>query len=292
MPRRKKVESEEIGDDHTNKLMTDGVYRLEEKGKKRIRIKRYSFWSSLKVISLLSFLLWWLPTIGQVIAGYVGGRRSPSPWKAVIAAMIPVTIIFCITYAYTHGIMSAQISTLYNLPSSLASGLATTVPFTAPYLTFVGAYMTGLIDFLNSTLALWLNGILVTILFAYIGGLAAERERNALDFRKRFSLLVPQSLKKNHHTVYSSVSPRNWYDRNDHRLEKLARVTGHVDDSEQPVQTTRTRKASRVKAEPEEEEEQSLDEPRYSKEALNKRLVTRAMSHYKKKRNGRAKHKA
>jgi hypothetical protein len=297
MPRRKKIESEEIGDDHTNKLMTEGVYRLEEKGKKRIRIKRYSFWSSFKVISFLSFLLWWLPTIGQMIAGYVGGRRSPSPWKAVLAAMIPVSIIFCITYAYNHGILSAQISALYSLPSSLASGLASTVPFTAPYLTFVGAYMNGLVDLLNSTIALWLNGILITLLFAYIGGLAAERERNELDFRKKFSLLVPRGLRANHHKVYTSVSPRNWYDRNDHRLDNLTRVSGHLEDG-QPVQATRSRRASKVKAEeiePEEEmetQEERLDEPRYTRDALNQRLVTRAMSHYKKRKNGRSKHKA
>lgn len=296
MPRRKKKESEEIGDDHTNKLMTEGVYRLEERGKKRIRIKRYSFWSSMKVISFLAFLLWWLPTIGQMIAGYVGGRRAPSPWKAVLAAMVPVSIIFCIAYAYDNGILSAQISALYSLPSSLASGLASAVPFTAPYLTFVGAYMNGLVDFLNATVALWLNGVLVTLLFAYIGGLAAERERNELDFRKKFSLLVPQSLRKNHHAVYSSVSPRNWYDRNDHRLERLTRVTGHTDDGE-PVQATKRRSVSKAKAEevmPEEDEEQDerLDEPRYTRDALNQRLVTRAMSHYKKSKNGKSKHKA
>jgi hypothetical protein len=299
MPRKKKVESEEIGDDNTNKLMNEGVYRLEAKGKKRIRIKRYSFWSSMKVISLLAFLLWWLPTIGQMIAGYVGGRRAPSPWKAVIAALIPVSVIFCIIYAYDNGILSAQISALYSLPSSVASGLASTVPFTAPYLTFVGTYMTGLIDFLNSTIALWLNGILITILFAYIGGLAAERERNELDFRKRFSMLLPQSLKKNHHAAYTSVSPRNWYDRNDHRLDNLTRVTGtgHAEDGDRVVKVKGKARAAKVNAKKAEEEEDEVEEepigePRYTKKALNQRLVARAMSHYDKPKKRRAKHKA
>ena len=36
----------------------------------------YSFWSAVKYTFTLSLLLWWLPIFGQMIAGYVGGRRA------------------------------------------------------------------------------------------------------------------------------------------------------------------------------------------------------------------------
>src|SRR3989337_919678 len=54
----------------------------------------FSFWSAVKYVTLLSILLWWLPTFGQMIAGYVGGRRAGSPWRGVAAALVPVVLIF------------------------------------------------------------------------------------------------------------------------------------------------------------------------------------------------------
>ena len=35
----------------------------------------FSFWSSSRIILILSFLLWWIQPAGPMIAGYVGGRR-------------------------------------------------------------------------------------------------------------------------------------------------------------------------------------------------------------------------
>ncbi|MCK5548699.1 MAG: hypothetical protein KAI64_06765, partial [Thermoplasmata archaeon] len=174
MLKRYKKDDEYIRDGSTKKLMKKGVYKLEDKGRKRLKVKHYSFYSALKSISLLSFLLWWLPTIGQMIAGYVGGRRAPSPLKAVVAAMIPVSVISLIVYASDNGILTAQISAFYTLPSSIAMGLAETLPFTAPYIMFVANYMSAMIDLLNGTLAIWLNGFLVTIIFAYIGGISSK----------------------------------------------------------------------------------------------------------------------
>src|SRR3972149_10597485 len=39
----------------------------------------YSMWGAMKYVPVLSVLLWWLPTFGQMIAGYIGGRRSGGP---------------------------------------------------------------------------------------------------------------------------------------------------------------------------------------------------------------------
>jgi len=286
MLKRFKKTSEDIGDESTNKLMNKGIYRLEEKGKKRLRTKPRSFWSAVKSISLLSLFLWWLPAVGQIIAGYVGGRRAPSPLKSVLAAMIPVSIIFAIMYAHDNGILTAQISALYSLPSSIASGLASTIPFTTPYITFVSHYMAALVDLLNSTVALWLNGFLVTIVFAYIGGLSAQLDNNKLEFRKKFSMLLPQSLKRRPHMAYASVRPGNWYEKNDLRLEELARIGGQIDDSEEGSLSKRKKRYRKLKAEMESDDEEDADEedvdeePRYSKKALNERLVKRALRHY------------
>src|SRR5437867_1604576 len=70
---------------------TPGVYRIEVDGEAG-RFHRdgppFSFWSSSRVILILSFLLWWFPPAGPMIAGYVGGRRAGSPIKVVIFAYI------------------------------------------------------------------------------------------------------------------------------------------------------------------------------------------------------------
>jgi len=290
MLKRYKKDSEEIGDESTNKLMGKGIYRLEAKGKKRLKTKHYSFWSAVKSISLLSFFLWWLPTIGQIIAGYVGGRRAPSPLKAVLAAAIPVSIIFTIMYAHDHGILTAQISALYNLPSSIAAGMSSMIPFTAPYITFISNYLAALIDFLNSTIALWLNGFLVTIIFAYIGGMTSYLERNQHDYHRKFSMLLPKSLRRKHHVAYANVEPNSWYDRNYIRLDDMKKYGGQYGEVDRGVAAKGMGKhghkayARSRKAEPEDEvtigKVEDTRDLRYPKEVVNKRLVARALSHY------------
>src|SRR3989304_7173370 len=54
----------------------------------------FSFLSAVKYVPIRSILLWWLPTFGQMIAGYVGGRRAGSPWRGVAASLVPVFAIF------------------------------------------------------------------------------------------------------------------------------------------------------------------------------------------------------
>jgi len=81
----------------------------------------YSFWSAVKYTFFLSILLWWLPIFGQMIAGYVGGRRAGTPWKAVVAAMIPVAIFFLVITAMDVGIIPSEIYGISLAPGALLS---------------------------------------------------------------------------------------------------------------------------------------------------------------------------
>jgi hypothetical protein len=291
MLKRSRRDSQEIGDESTNELMGKGIYRLEAKGKKRLKTKNYSFWSAVRSISILSILLWWLPTAGQMIAGYVGGRRAPSAFKSVLAAMIPVSIIYMIMYAHDNGVLTAQISAIYNLPSSMAAGLASIAPFTAPYLTFVSNYMGALIDFLNGTVALWLSGFLVTIVFAYIGGLSSEIERSQQTYHQKFSMLLPKSLRRKHHVVHAKVAPANWYDRSFMRYEDMNKLEGYYPGEEGIEHASKRGRKRKAKA-PAAAAETYVDlgetpasepmpgDPRYNKKQLSERLVARAMKHY------------
>ncbi len=42
---------------------------------------------------VLSILLFWLPVVGPLIAGFIGGRKAGSVGNALIAALLPAVII-------------------------------------------------------------------------------------------------------------------------------------------------------------------------------------------------------
>jgi len=165
---------------------TPGVYRIEVDGEAG-RFHRdgppFSFWSSSRVILILSFLLWWIQPAGPMIAGYVGGRRAGSPIKAVIAALMPIAAIYIANAAYAHNFAAHQIDFVASLPMVVSDAAASILPFLAPYKEFLVAYMQGFVQALTSTFGMGTNGYLMVVIFAYIGGLIAEQTRRELQSR-------------------------------------------------------------------------------------------------------------
>jgi hypothetical protein len=166
-------------DDHPR----HGVYRVEVDNERRHFHQEvpFSFWASAKVIFLLSVLLWWLPqSAGYMVAGYVGGRRAGAPWKAVIAALIPVVLIFGVNASYAAGYGRSQIDFLSGLPASIAAGVGSAIPFLEPYTKFVVSYLATFIEALQRLFGMGSNGYMVTIAFAYIGGIVADQTRREI----------------------------------------------------------------------------------------------------------------
>ncbi len=160
-----------------------GVYRVEVDSERRHFHEEvpFSFWASAKVIFLLSVLLWWLPqSAGYMVAGYVGGRRAGAPWKAVVAALIPVVLIFGMNASYGAGYGRAQIDFLSGLPAAIASAVGGAVPFLEPYTAFVVSYLTTFVEALQRLFGMGSNGYMVTIAFAYIGGIVADQTRREI----------------------------------------------------------------------------------------------------------------
>lgn len=52
-----------------------------------------SFLSAVVWMFVLSILLFWLPILGPVIAGFVGGRKAGSLGNAILAALLPGFLI-------------------------------------------------------------------------------------------------------------------------------------------------------------------------------------------------------
>jgi hypothetical protein len=49
---------------------------------------------------LLSVLLFWLPVIGPLIAGFVGGRKAGSLSNAVLAALLPGIVLSVLLFFF------------------------------------------------------------------------------------------------------------------------------------------------------------------------------------------------
>lgn len=137
----------------------------------------YSIPGAMKYILLLSVLLWWLPTVGQMIAGYVGGRRAGGPWRGVLAAVVPVLIIVVLAWGLDSGLLAPWLGGVAAIPAVVGGAVSGWFPPAAPFVTFVLAYLAAFVEALRATLSMGTNGYLVTIVFAYIGGILAAQVR-------------------------------------------------------------------------------------------------------------------
>ncbi|HTD81222.1 MAG TPA: hypothetical protein VK723_03620, partial [Thermoplasmata archaeon] len=117
---------------------------------------------------------------GYMVAGYVGGRRAGAPWKAVVAAFIPVILIFGVNASYGAGYGRSQIDFLSGLPASIAAAVGNAIPFLQPYTTFVIAYLATFLEALQKLFGMGSNGYMVTVAFAYIGGIVADQTRREI----------------------------------------------------------------------------------------------------------------
>lgn len=170
-----------------------GVYRIEVDGESRhLRGEGppFSFWGSSRIILILSFLLWWIQPAGPMIAGYVGGRRAGSSIKAIIAALLPVFLLFVVNAAYAHTVPAGHGDFVATLPQAIGDGAASIIPFLGPYKDFLIAYMAGFVQALQTTFGMGTNGYLMVVIFAYIGGLIAEQTRRELYYKSGASQSV------------------------------------------------------------------------------------------------------
>jgi len=141
----------------------------------------FSFWSAVQYILVLSLLLWWLPyNIGAMVAGYVGGRRAGSHWKALLAALVPVLLLAAVQWLALPGIGGGVVAYLAGLPRTIAQALAGAFPPATPYIVFVSDYFATFVQALESTFGMQPNGYLIVVVFAYVGGIVGEQARREM----------------------------------------------------------------------------------------------------------------
>lgn len=274
-------------------LHTDeGIYQAS-KGRTKFP---YSFWTGVKYILTFSVLLWWLPTLGQMIAGYVGGRKTASPWKGVAAAILPVCLIFAVSYMSSSGILTNEINFLMAIPYMMAGYVASSIPILAPYIEFALEYLAAFVGALKVTFATGLNGYFVTIIFAYIGGVVGQQAKRELVIRTASPVVAVPAIKSGVPTSSTRDSMRKsatWWGRHPEKLNDMRKIpvktvakkrkakaaTPMKATAKPKPQPKKTSKATKTKASAQKE----LGRKGYDKGTVNKRLIERALGRYQKR---------
>lgn len=174
-------------DPATRKLQEEGLLKLKRQKNKGATFRKikefgkitYDFWSGVKYIVFLSAILWWIPLFGPMLAGYVGGRRTGGPKKGLLASLVGLGIIGTIYYLLSNGYVYFALESLVEYPDKII-GLATSHSFFGPYLDFIQQYWTAFFQRLWAGVPFDSNSYLLTVIFAYIGGIISYERRKEL----------------------------------------------------------------------------------------------------------------
>ncbi len=178
------LRSKKDRDPATRKLEDDGLLNFRKKnrrGNAARKIKEfgkisYDFWSGVKYIVVLSALLWWIPLFGPMLAGYVGGRRTGGPKKGILASIVSLGIIGAIYYALTQGYIYITFERLVEYPEQLMA-IATSHSVLGPYFEFLRLYWTAFFNEVLAGVPFGTNSYILTVIFAYIGGIISYEKR-------------------------------------------------------------------------------------------------------------------
>jgi hypothetical protein len=273
--RRRSKDDDEV----TTSLLRRGVYRVSDIEDEEIKKFKgagmvYSFWGAAKYTLVLTLLLWWLPIFGQMIAGYVGGRRAGSPIKAIVAAFVPVVTIFTIMYMFSSGILPSQVNGFTINPELLFTNLGAGVPYIEPYLQFTGLYVQSFMGMIQSLNLFKIDNYIVLVAFAYIGGVLAQQTRRELEYvagrgghKTQIVIGKDQSDDKTPLRLRALRYAKPQAEESDFGFNEMEALDGDaeiVEDIEpQPIRTTKRRSAS-----------QMADEGPHNRRAIAERVKT------------------
>jgi hypothetical protein len=177
-------------DKATRQLQAGGVYSLghgphpyvlEQSTTEAIKKKKiYGFWSGVWYVTTLSILLFWIPPFGQMLAGYVGGRKAGTPMKGLVAAFVPVSFLFFLFLLVTMGVMVEEVGWVFGLPLAGATFMATNLPVVGSFVEFGTVYIQTFVDALWSGLP-FISLYILTVIFGYVGGILSLQHQREVD---------------------------------------------------------------------------------------------------------------
>lgn len=102
--------------------------------------KKGSILSGLFWMLFISILLFWLPSIGPLIAGVVGGKKAGGVGNAIIAALMPEILLGVLLFVFASALSGAPLIGFV----AGAGGFVLAVSNVGPLL--IGAVIGGILD--------------------------------------------------------------------------------------------------------------------------------------------------
>ncbi len=171
-------------DPATRKLKEEGLLKLKRQKEHGGTVKKikelgkitYDFWSGVKYIVVLSAILWWIPLFGPMLAGYVGGRRTGGPKKGILASILGLGIIGALYYFLNYGYVYLTMESIFEYPDRIIT-VVTSNSFTGPYFEFFQQYWSTFFDRVWTGVPFGSNSYILTMIFAYVGGIISYEKR-------------------------------------------------------------------------------------------------------------------
>jgi hypothetical protein len=150
--------------------------------------------SGILLTFVLLFVAGWIPTLGQIIAGYVGGRKSGSPYKGLVATAVATLLMLVILTIVSLSLDSIN-SALASDPEGEIAKIAESSPFLGQLAAIGVDYLRKI--FGNANMTVNYGTYMLTIVFGIIGGVIADQNR------KEIRLAVANADKANENRLRS-----------------------------------------------------------------------------------------
>ena len=168
----------------------EAVLGTDERGQNSV----YDTRSGTLLTIVLLFVLGWIPMIGQMVAGFVGGRRSGSPSRGLIATAVGTGTVVLILFLIVEGLRQIN-SALVNDPEGQIAEIAASYPALQQIMDAVLGYARAL--FGNADFTINYASYAITIPFGIIGGIFADQAQ------KETRLIVERTGKVNTRVIRS-----------------------------------------------------------------------------------------
>ena len=148
----------------------------------------YDLRSGVLLTFILLFVAGWIPMFGQMIAGYVGGRKAGSPYRGFAAAAIATFSMLFLLVIISASLESINAALLAN-PDAEIAALKESSPFIGQMAEISIGYLREIFGGANMTIDFGMY--MLTIVFGVIGGVLADQTR------KEMRLIVSETNKVN-----------------------------------------------------------------------------------------------
>ncbi|MCL2712474.1 MAG: hypothetical protein FWD37_04285 [Methanomassiliicoccaceae archaeon] len=132
-----------------------------------------NLFSAIRLTLIISMLLWWIPIIGQIVSGFVGGRKAGTPARGMVATLVAVVIFLGVMMILSAGLISGS-DLLASEPEDAIASLGLDLPLLGAALMYILSYLQAFFGIFSGTTSMKVNLYIITVIFGMIGGLMAE----------------------------------------------------------------------------------------------------------------------